>query len=129
MIQLTLTLKVISTQLLSKCQSLSITVLFRNMFTQTIIFHSLTTCLLGSHLSLCNKYLLNTFCLHCSSIRHFFALPTNPGEQFFTFTSLAAWLLTCCGRNFEQPQEVNFLFNTISRYMMILLALAPTGLL
>ena len=39
-------------------------------------------------------------------IRHFFAISTNPGEQFFTFTSLAAWLLTCCGRNFEQPQEV-----------------------
>ena len=38
--------------------------------------------------------------------RHYFAFGTNPGEQFFTFTSLAAWLLTCCGKNFEQPQEV-----------------------
>lgn len=37
--------------------------------------------------------------------RHYFAFATNPGEQFFTFTSLAAWLLTCCGKNFEQPQE------------------------
>ena len=44
--------------------------------------------------------------VHLFVIRHFFAIPTNPGEQFFTFTSLAAWLFTCCGRNFEQPQEV-----------------------
>jgi len=38
--------------------------------------------------------------------RHYFSFATNPGEQFFTFTSLAAWLFTCCGKNFEQPQEV-----------------------
>lgn len=37
--------------------------------------------------------------------RHYFAIPTNPGEQFYMFTSLAAWLLRMAGRNFEQPQE------------------------
>ncbi|XP_069769404.1 intraflagellar transport protein 57 homolog [Narcine bancroftii] len=37
--------------------------------------------------------------------RHYFALPTNPGEQFYMFTSLAAWLLNQTGRLFEQPQE------------------------
>lgn len=49
--------------------------------------------------------------------RHFFALPTNPGEQFFTFTSLAAWLLTCCGRNFEQPQEYDDPNATVSNIL------------
>jgi len=38
--------------------------------------------------------------------RHYFALPTNPGEQFFAFTNLATWLLTLCGKKLEQPQEV-----------------------
>ncbi|NXT77484.1 IFT57 protein, partial [Zapornia atra] len=37
--------------------------------------------------------------------RHYFALPTNPGEQFFMFCTLAAWLITKAGRPFEQPQE------------------------
>ncbi|XP_021344325.1 intraflagellar transport protein 57 homolog [Mizuhopecten yessoensis] len=38
--------------------------------------------------------------------RHYFAIPTNPGEQFFMFTSLSAWLLRKAGKSFEQPQEV-----------------------
>ena len=38
--------------------------------------------------------------------RHYFALPTNPGEQFFAFTNLATWLLTVCGKKLDQPQEV-----------------------
>eukprot|EP00076_Gallus_gallus_P029000 XP_015152943.1 intraflagellar transport protein 57 homolog isoform X2 [Gallus gallus] len=37
--------------------------------------------------------------------RHYFALPTNPGEQFFVFCTLAAWLITKAGHHFEQPQE------------------------
>nr|XP_009673380.1 PREDICTED: intraflagellar transport protein 57 homolog [Struthio camelus australis] len=37
--------------------------------------------------------------------RHYFALPTNPGEQFFMFCTLAAWLITKAGHHFEQPQE------------------------
>jgi len=38
--------------------------------------------------------------------RHYFALSTNSGEQFFAFTSIAAWLLQMCGKHVEQPQEV-----------------------
>lgn len=38
--------------------------------------------------------------------RHYFALPTNPGEQFFLFSSLAAWLIRKCGIKFDSPQEV-----------------------
>lgn len=37
--------------------------------------------------------------------RLYFALPTNPGEQFFMFSTLAAWLINKAGHDFEQPQE------------------------
>ncbi|XP_072760765.1 intraflagellar transport protein 57 homolog [Anoplolepis gracilipes] len=37
--------------------------------------------------------------------RHYFIIPTNPGEQFYTFTCLAAWLIRKAGKNFEMPQE------------------------
>ncbi|KAG8178120.1 hypothetical protein JTE90_020826, partial [Oedothorax gibbosus] len=37
--------------------------------------------------------------------RHYFALQTNPGEQFFMFSSLAAWIIRKCGIRFETPQE------------------------
>ncbi|XP_014229612.1 intraflagellar transport protein 57 homolog [Trichogramma pretiosum] len=37
--------------------------------------------------------------------RHYFMVPTNPGEQFFMFTSLAAWLIRKAGKNFDPPQE------------------------
>eukprot|EP00731_Ephydatia_muelleri_P036023 Em0192g13a len=37
--------------------------------------------------------------------RHYFALPTNPGEQFFAFANLAVWLLGLCGKKLDQPQE------------------------
>ncbi|XP_014251346.1 intraflagellar transport protein 57 homolog [Cimex lectularius] len=37
--------------------------------------------------------------------RHYFALPLNPGEQFFMFVSLSAWLIRKVGLNFDQPQE------------------------
>jgi len=40
------------------------------------------------------------FCL-----RHYFAIQTNPGEQFYLFTSLAAWLIRKSGESFDQPQE------------------------
>ncbi|XP_053408903.1 intraflagellar transport protein 57 homolog isoform X1 [Mercenaria mercenaria] len=49
-----------------------------------------------------------------SMSRHYFAIGTNPGEQFFMFTSLAAWLLRTAGRNFEQPQEYDDPNATIS---------------
>ncbi|XP_008980774.5 intraflagellar transport protein 57 homolog [Callithrix jacchus] len=37
--------------------------------------------------------------------RLYFALPTNPGEQFYMFCTLAAWLINKAGRPFERPQE------------------------
>ncbi|XP_031369306.1 intraflagellar transport protein 57 homolog isoform X2 [Apis dorsata] len=37
--------------------------------------------------------------------RNYFVTQTNPGEQFYTFTSLAAWLIRKAGGNFEVPQE------------------------
>ena len=37
--------------------------------------------------------------------RHYFVIQTNPGEQFYLFTSLAAWLIRKTGRNFDPPQE------------------------
>nr|XP_031845640.1 intraflagellar transport protein 57 homolog [Nomia melanderi] len=37
--------------------------------------------------------------------RSYFVTQTNPGEQFYTFTSLAAWLIRKAGRNFDPPQE------------------------
>lgn len=37
--------------------------------------------------------------------RHYFALATNSGEQFNTFSTLASWLLNVCGKDFDEPQE------------------------
>ncbi|KAL6259920.1 hypothetical protein P5V15_009830 [Pogonomyrmex californicus] len=37
--------------------------------------------------------------------RHHFVIPTNPGEQFYSFTCLAAWLIRKAGKSFEMPQE------------------------
>ncbi|XP_078037588.1 intraflagellar transport 57 [Augochlora pura] len=37
--------------------------------------------------------------------RNYFVTQTNPGEQFYTFTSLAAWLIRKAGKNFVPPQE------------------------
>ncbi|KAL0103107.1 hypothetical protein PUN28_017443 [Cardiocondyla obscurior] len=37
--------------------------------------------------------------------RHHFVIPTNPGEQFYAFTCLAAWLIRKAGKSFEIPQE------------------------
>nr|XP_034173689.1 intraflagellar transport protein 57 homolog [Osmia lignaria]XP_034173690.1 intraflagellar transport protein 57 homolog [Osmia lignaria] len=39
--------------------------------------------------------------------RNYFVTQTNPGEQFYTFTSLAAWLIRKSGQNFEPPQEAD----------------------
>ena len=41
-----------------------------------------------------------------SYFRHYFAVPTNSGEQFHLFTNLAIWLINLCGCHLEQPQEV-----------------------
>ncbi|XP_059828317.1 intraflagellar transport protein 57 homolog isoform X1 [Hypanus sabinus] len=55
--------------------------------------------------------------------RHYFALPTNPGEQFYMFTSIAAWLLNQAGRLFEQPQEYDDPNATITNILTELRAL------
>ncbi|KAJ8898051.1 hypothetical protein PR048_003411 [Dryococelus australis] len=46
--------------------------------------------------------------------RYYFAVQTNTGEQFFLFTSLAAWLIRKTGRSFEQPQEYDDPNSTIA---------------
>ncbi|XP_012253436.2 intraflagellar transport protein 57 homolog [Athalia rosae] len=46
--------------------------------------------------------------------RHYFVVPTNSGEQFYMFTSLAAWLIRKAGTNFDQPQEYDDPNSTIS---------------
>lgn len=46
--------------------------------------------------------------------KYYFAIQTNPGEQFFLFTSLAAWLVRKMGRTFEQPQEYDDPNSTIA---------------
>ena len=54
--------------------------------------------------------------IHCSFFNltviffsHYFALATNPGEQFHNFSCIAAWLINMSGRQFDTPQEVIFL--------------------
>ncbi|XP_039285721.1 intraflagellar transport protein 57 homolog isoform X1 [Nilaparvata lugens] len=46
--------------------------------------------------------------------KHYFALQTNAGEQFFLFTVLSAWLLRKLGLKFEQPQEYDDPNSTIA---------------
>ncbi|XP_043269962.1 intraflagellar transport protein 57 homolog [Venturia canescens] len=46
--------------------------------------------------------------------RHYFVIPTNPGDQFYMFTSLAAWLIRKSGKNCEYPQESDDPNSTIS---------------
>ncbi|KAJ0012106.1 hypothetical protein NQD34_013081 [Periophthalmus magnuspinnatus] len=53
--------------------------------------------------------------------RHYFVsspyLVANPGEQFFMFTVLAAWLLNAAGRNFTEPQEFDEPNATVSNIL------------
>ncbi|KAK4022562.1 hypothetical protein OUZ56_008023 [Daphnia magna] len=37
--------------------------------------------------------------------RHYFAIPTNPGEQFYMFVVTAAWLIRKGKKKFDTPQE------------------------
>ncbi|VVC32770.1 Intra-flagellar transport protein 57 [Cinara cedri] len=46
--------------------------------------------------------------------RHYFALQTNSGEQFYMFVSLAIWLLSKLGKNLKQPQEYDDPNSTIN---------------
>lgn len=53
--------------------------------------------------------------------RHYFVsspyLVANPGEQFFMFSILSAWLLNASGRNFTEPQEFDEPNATISNIL------------
>ncbi|KJH53323.1 hypothetical protein DICVIV_00446 [Dictyocaulus viviparus] len=50
--------------------------------------------------------------------RHYFVNSTNVGEQFFMFTSLAAWLIRMAGEeNYEMPQESHDPNATIAKIM------------
>ncbi|EEB20321.1 ift57/hippi/che-13, putative [Pediculus humanus corporis] len=55
--------------------------------------------------------------------RHYFAIQTNPGEQFYLFASLAGWLIRKCGKSFEQPQEYDDPNSIISNIFDILRSL------
>jgi estrogen-related receptor beta like 1 len=49
--------------------------------------------------------------------RHYFVLQRNPGEQFYLFTSLSAWLIRKGGIKFDQPQEFDDPNSTISNIL------------
>ncbi|XP_029971719.1 intraflagellar transport protein 57 homolog [Salarias fasciatus] len=53
--------------------------------------------------------------------RHYFVsspyLPSNPGEQFYMFTILAAWLITVAGKPFSEPQEYDEPNATVSNIL------------
>ncbi|XP_037034143.1 intraflagellar transport protein 57 homolog [Bradysia coprophila] len=52
--------------------------------------------------------------------RYYFLKSVNPGEQFFMFTSLCAWLIRQSGRPFEQPQEFHDPSLTIANIVKVL---------
>ncbi|XP_040026768.2 intraflagellar transport protein 57 homolog [Gasterosteus aculeatus] len=59
--------------------------------------------------------------------RHYFVsspfLSSNPGEQFYTFTIIAAWLINEAGRPFAEPQEYDEPNATVSNILAELRAL------
>lgn len=52
--------------------------------------------------------------------RYYFVKSINPGEQFFMFTSICAWLIRKTGREFEQPQEFHDPSKTVANIVKIL---------
>lgn len=52
--------------------------------------------------------------------RRYFEKPRNPGEQFFMFTSLCAWLARNLGKDFDQPQEFDDPSSTIAKIIRLL---------
>lgn len=52
--------------------------------------------------------------------RYYFLKATNPGEQFFMFTSLCAFCVRKMGKEFEQPQEFNDPTVLIARIVKVL---------
>ncbi|XP_068124564.1 intraflagellar transport protein 57 homolog isoform X2 [Hyperolius riggenbachi] len=59
--------------------------------------------------------------------RLYFAVPTNPGEQFFMFCTLAAWLINKAGHHFEEPQEYDDPNATISKILTELRSFGGTA--
>ncbi|RXN34783.1 intraflagellar transport 57-like protein [Labeo rohita] len=53
--------------------------------------------------------------------RHYFVssphVVSNPGEQFFMFSVIAAWLISLCGRPFDTPQEYDDPNATVSNIL------------
>nr|SVE73714.1 EOG090X0ADS [Daphnia atkinsoni] len=49
--------------------------------------------------------------------RHYFAIPTNPGEQFYMFVVTAAWLIRKGKKKFDTPQESDDPNATISNIL------------
>ncbi|XP_055596874.1 intraflagellar transport protein 57 homolog [Uranotaenia lowii] len=52
--------------------------------------------------------------------RYYFLKSFNPGEQFFMFTSISAWLIRKIGKTFDQPQEFDDPNLVISRIIRVL---------
>ncbi|XP_014891619.1 intraflagellar transport protein 57 homolog [Poecilia latipinna] len=56
-----------------------------------------------------------------SLTRHYFVsspyLASNPGEQFYMFTIIAAWLINVAGRRFTEPQEYDEPNATVSNIL------------
>ncbi|CAG0917706.1 unnamed protein product [Notodromas monacha] len=57
------------------------------------------------------------------SSRHYFALTSNTGEQFYLFSTLSAWLIRKTGRKFENPQEYDDPNSTVSNILDVVRAL------
>jgi len=62
--------------------------------------------------TLCDRLILldyETYVMESLKMRpinkHYFALQTSSGEQFYMFVSLAIWLLSKLGKDLKQPQE------------------------
>lgn len=52
--------------------------------------------------------------------RYYFLNSTNPGEQFFMFTSLCAFCARKMGKEFEQPEEFMDPTQLVSKIMQLL---------
>ncbi|XP_067385280.1 intraflagellar transport protein 57 homolog isoform X2 [Channa argus] len=64
--------------------------------------------------------------MRCLSRYYFVSSPylvSNPGEQFYMFTIIAAWLINVAGRPFTQPQEYDEPNATVSNILAELRAL------
>ena len=52
--------------------------------------------------------------------RRYFERSRNPGEQFFIFTSICAWLARNLGKDFDQPQEFDDPSTIIAKIIRLL---------